>query len=1799
MPGVVVEVDPKEAVELAELEELEEMPTAVPEYGFVVAHQRLDLDIDFSTQTVTGWTTITILPQKRDFDTIRIHARQCAIGKVVVEGVEAEFDYEDPMKSMDIPKYVAWGAEQHEMQKERIKHLTGGARTLRMLEISVPRNVRIQEVDPFSDNAATPVAQKAAVGAVRASEGNRPLSAAPTLTPKTAAEQVGGYQPLTVSIEFATKYFRDGLHFVGLSEGDARYPYVYTRHSLDPGTASCIFPCVDDPAMRTTWEINIKVSRSLGDALKRKPVAPLLHKLSFGSGLVNALHGVKPEEEEYEIPLSEDEKILEMVVVCSGELLKETADAEDISKKILSFDVVRAVTAGDIAFAIGPFEQVDLSEFREDEDGEKLGQSQALAVLGYCLPGRSEEVRHTCAPMAHAVDYFTLNFGAYPFPQYSLVFVDDQVRNTEHASSMTLCSARLLLSEDIIDPEIESVRTLVHAAAAQWFGVGIVPNERVDRWITIGLSHFMAGLFMKALCGNNEYAFRQKILTDQLLEQDVDRPSIYALGETLNLGVFEDDFMVLKSQLVLFILDKRIIKASGSAGLTRVLSKLIINGNTGLPEDSVATTKDFRRMIEKVTKYRQTEPFWNQWIYGAGCPGFLIEQKFNKKRLVVEMTITQKQCIINTKRKLSVRSFPRELKEELHGIYAGEVPALFTGPMTIRIHEADGTPYEHIVEITEQNQKIEIPYNTKYKRLKRSRRQKERINAGAPVDIGGENGEDALYYSLGDVLQTPQDAVEWDLGEFDADTEARMENESFEWLRLDADFEWLCRKEFKKMPAYMYTSQLQQDRDVVAQHESMVHLAYAAPAKLVSTFLIRTLMDTRYFHGIRTYAAKLLSIHAKQCTNWVGLTQLEKAYHEFFCYEGTKMPRTNDFSDKRAYWVENAIPESISRARGEDGKTPPAAQQILLDMLRFNDNGNNEYSDFHKVANLLSCLATSLIPGPPTARIAGAIEWPPLALQAKVAVDDAEREKNKRAVLDELDRYRRMDEWINSYQNIYTTTVLDAYRRLMSAKIIPLEPLDFVQYLHDGTLDLVRIKAFEALIDLGFLTNDLIAKLLLNVLSTDNSPFTRNHLFEVFCMGLAKVAFGEGEGTEPPSESAPAPVNANGDDAGMENGQVPVRAEVGNAVEGEGDQDENGGLIVQEATTEARKLQHDRTTTMEGALVALKAELKSNVVLKHALWSAIQSSATRPDEQLDLIDICGLLYDAMESMIVKLRLPRYWGVKHRGKGVLLFKETLKVRQGPRKPQLPKQQKTQPSPASNPPAQSSRLQFNVTSGPPASGSMRPPKRPHPGEGIEERPAKRSRLVTIKVPEKIRERIKKIQDTPPCPSRPTPSPGPKFSPRPSPALSSTSASTVSASPAPPVAPKQAPAIKFRKPLPGTPGSSVSADIPDRKPLPGTSGRNALPDSSRTPIPATGGRNPLPLSSGRTSLPAATGRNPLPDSSTRNPLPDSGRRPLPGSAAPLIKTEPPALDRKPSLKIKLSLVLSRPPPSRSERSRSAVQEVSSLAPKGIDARSFAARPPGGLKITREMVDSPSQPAGFRGGFAGRGGVLGFRGRGGPMSRGRGGMRGGMRGRGGRGGARGRAKKGSRERGPKPKDDDMTEDPYDENAKAYLYNSQCGFPESYSPTTSEQSLSQMGTGVVSSSRGINETVAYKLQVASGNVAGDYKHARTHLGTVKLGSGLAFFEDLEQRHIAQKGGKPIDGLDEAARTALLKAWVGGQYIPPKAAATGDVMGQVQSFMRRNETYLPQDMRKLEAKLGSLLPNAPDPQRAKASAPSL
>lgn len=761
-----------------------------PGLGYSIAHQKVELEVDFANRSLKGKTEITIHPHYKDLRVIGLNFRQGEVKRLTVNGKTPAVKHTDPYDSLQL-----YGSHYHGRLATKIDEIVHTPPKPDLL-VSIPKSVRIDELDPFSIEAQNQMALRA-TGASDDPEGPLSSKAAETVLPR--------FTGLTVYVEFVIDQIRDGLQFVGVGNGDRRYPHAYTTNPLGYGVGCPLFPCVDDPSARCTWEFSIKCPCSLGDMFDKnrdQSAATTAGRSSTASGSGRYI--------------SPDDEALDLTVVCSGDLTDEIVDPKDPSKKTVSFACYSSLSAQQVGFAVGPFECVDLSGFRESDQDERLIQA-STPVHAFCLPGRSDEVRNTCFPLPRAIDYFSINCGSYPFSSYKLVFVDDSPEATFPTAYLSICSSHLLFPEEVIDTIQDTTRKLVYALSCQWTGVNLIPKEPADAWVTIGMAWYITDIFMKTLSGNNEYRFQLKQMSDRVCDMDYERPSLYDMGNILKLDPSEVEFIALKAPLILFILDRRLTKASGKATMARIVSRLFISARAGDIPNGAITSAYFQKTCEKLG-HAKLDQFFQQWVYGAGCPRFQATQRFNKKKLVVEMMIKQVQSEQPTTRDLSKDTFMRDVKEEIRQVYAGTVQPVFTGSMTIRIHEADGTPYEHIVEIKEGVTKFEIPYNTKYKRLKRNKRQKERAAAATGTDPIAETQEDVLLYCLGDVLQSEDEVQDWRLADWTKEDEERMGQESYEWIRMDADLEWICKLSLV-MPGYMYLSQLQQDRDVIAQLE--------------------------------------------------------------------------------------------------------------------------------------------------------------------------------------------------------------------------------------------------------------------------------------------------------------------------------------------------------------------------------------------------------------------------------------------------------------------------------------------------------------------------------------------------------------------------------------------------------------------------------------------------------------------------------------------------------------------------------------------------------------------------------------------------------------------------------------------------------------------------------------------------------------------------------------------------------------------------------------------------------------------
>lgn len=220
--------------------------------------------------------------------------------------------------------------------------------------------------------------------------------------------------------------------------------------------------------------------------------------------------------------------------------------------------------------------------------------------------------------------------------------------------------------------------------------------------------------------------------------------------------------------------------------------------------------------------------------------------------------------------------------------------------------------------------------------------------------------------------------------------------------------------------------------------------------------------------------------------------------------------------------------------------------------------------------------------------------------------DDGDHLHFHNACIDQLDRYRRIDEWLPSYHNILSTTALNCRRKLMIARAIDDNAASFVDYTRDSTADSVRLVAFDNLLEMGLAMKGVVLRWFLFSMGTDPSPYFRQHMLRLLGKMLGSIAIG---------------VKTESTTTAMEL---------------------DGLIIEEEGSTEARQADIARKQTVPGALAALKQEASDNEVLKEGIWEAVRSPALSLMEMKELLDICALLYEPKRQINLRLKYPRYW-----------------------------------------------------------------------------------------------------------------------------------------------------------------------------------------------------------------------------------------------------------------------------------------------------------------------------------------------------------------------------------------------------------------------------------------------------------------------------------------------------------------------------------------------------------------------------
>lgn len=731
-----------------------------------------------------------------------------------------------------------------------------------------------------------------------------------------------------------------------------------------------------------------------------------------------------------------------LVAVSNGNLLYQVLSKDDPPRKTYVYKLDVPVSAQWISLAVGPF--------------EILPDQHNGLISHMCLPPNLLELRNT-------VEFFHSAFREYeeyldakfPFGSYKQVFMAPEmaISSSTLGASMSIFSSQVLFDEKVIDQTINTTIKLAFALARQWFGVYITPESSDDEWLLDGLAGFLTDWFIKKFLGNNEARYRRYKANSAVCKADDSGATALSSSASCkdmygshSIGI-NGKIRSWKSVAILQMLEKQM----GPDFFKKILQAVISRAQSG----SVRTisTKEFRHFANKIGNLERPflKEFFPRWVGSHGCPVLRMGFSYNKRKNIVELAVLR-ECTAKLDPNTSLRNGNPDFENR-------DADIGWPGVMTIRVYELDGmSDHPDLPLAGERWQLLEIPCHSKL-----AARRYQKPKKGSRPDGSDDNG-DMAGLDVRSSIESP-----------------------LSWIRADPEMEYLAEIHFNQ-PVQMWINQLEKDEDVVAQSqairalESLPQLSFS-----VVNALNNFLSDSKAFWRVRIEAAFALASTASEETDLAGLQHLVKFYKSRRFDENIGLPKPNDFHDFPEYFVLEAIPRAIAMVRAADKTSPREAVEFVLQLLKYNDNSGNPYSDVFWLAALVQSV--------------GELEF---GQQSILFLS---------SLLKRIDRLLQFDRLMPSYNGILTISCIRTLTQI-ALKLSAFVHLDnvfqlIVPFRDFKTIWQVRIEASRALLDLEFHLRGIDATLSLFIKFVEEEPSLRGQVkLGVHAMRLCQISDG-------------------------------------------------------------------------------------------------------------------------------------------------------------------------------------------------------------------------------------------------------------------------------------------------------------------------------------------------------------------------------------------------------------------------------------------------------------------------------------------------------------------------------------------------------------------------------------------------------------------------------------------------------------------------------------------------------------------
>ncbi|KAI6651950.1 hypothetical protein LOD99_4829 [Oopsacas minuta] len=692
----------------------------------------------------------------------------------------------------------------------------------------------------------------------------------------------------------------------------------------------------------------------------------------------------------------------------------------ETKRKFFKYKLNIPTSAPNIGLAVGTFEVYPDPAY-----------SQATY---FYLQGLFPIVEHTVSFLKRVYDYLQdlLNL-SLPYQIHKIVFVSDCTFNCLSYSSLTICDVNLLHPREIIEQAIESRKVFIQAITAQYFGCFLCPATWDDFWIVHGIKGYASGLIFKSVFGTNEYNYFIKEMIESVVDfysqpgastfplyscsgplptfaptsthptksyNTTDKGHSLTYMENLFhplLSTYEELYIFQnKAALVIRMLSLRI----GKDILLKVLQKILAlcSQASKCPNSSewtmmLVSTVGFLRLILTVSG-KDISSFMHNWVCSSGIPSLSISYSFNRRKNSLEM----------------------EVKQDSNS----NIKSKFTGPLAIVVQEID-TFYLHTIQIEDVISRHEIQFHTKLKRTKR--KQKCILFNGLEIEVDLTSSE--LEYPL-------------------------------LWVKPDPQMCWMSKISIDQ-PTLMWMNQLKHERDVISQRDAINTLTRVY-AKEVISHLVEMLLDTSVFYRVRIQCIKcLIQLLNKFYYDENPISMLDCFYKLYGSKETPSIIAPNDFSNFGHYLLQKEMPKTIAGLRNQQQQTPRDVLKFLIDLLKYNENASNDYSDDYYVASLVDAMRSSLTVPLSYFSSKSAL----LSPQQHFSTLSKEIIEIIRAVIHLLNT----EKLLPSYQYVITCSCITTIRLFQTYGFIPMN-LDFFYTYINGQYSHVQFVALIAIIDI-------------------------------------------------------------------------------------------------------------------------------------------------------------------------------------------------------------------------------------------------------------------------------------------------------------------------------------------------------------------------------------------------------------------------------------------------------------------------------------------------------------------------------------------------------------------------------------------------------------------------------------------------------------------------------------------------------------------------------------------------------------